>query len=228
MIETATNFEIPVGALSASYLAEVINVSDPLTLSRVQVRLYNFDGVGEQDGPVWARVATPFAGNSYGAFMIPDVGEEVLVQFINGDARYPVVVGSLWNGKNSPPETLGGDRVDRWTLVGTKGTRIAIVEETDATISFETPQGVKGTLTDQSGGKIEFKAAGTTITIDSQGVSVQTPSKVKVQASQVEVSAGMVKVDAAMSKFSGVVKCDILQATTVVASTYTPGAGNIW
>jgi len=51
---------------------------------------------------------------------------------------------------------------------------------------------------------------------------------VKVQASQVEVSAGMVKVDAAISKFSGVVKCDVLQATTVVASTYTPGAGNIW
>ncbi len=228
MIETDVNFEIPVGALSASYLAEVINVSDPENLSRVQIRLYSFDGVGEQDGPVWARVATAFAGNNYGAFMIPDVGEEVLVQFINGDARLPVVVGSLWNGKSSPPEKLGGDRVDRWTLVGTKGTRIAIVEETDATISFETPQGVKGTLTDQSGGKIEFKAAGTTITIDSKGVSVDTPATVKVQASQVEVTAGMVKVDTTMAKFSGIVKCEVLQATTVVASMYTPGAGNIW
>ena len=64
--------------------------------------------------------------------------------------------------------------------------------------------------------------------MDTQGVSVQAASKVKVSASQVEVSAGMVKVDAGMSKFSGVVKCDTLIATTVVGSTYTPGAGNVW
>ena len=49
-----------------------------------------------------------------------------------------------------------------------------------------------------------------------------------MQASQVNVSAGMVNVDSAMSSFSGVVKCDTLIATTVVATTYTPGAGNVW
>ena len=70
-------------------------------------------------------------------------------------------------------------------------------------------------FTDSGGGKFEFKAAGTTITVDSSGVSVQTPSKVKVQASQVDVSAGMVK-------------CEILQTNTVIATTYTPGAGNVW
>ena len=37
-----------------------------------------------------------------------------------------------------------------------------------------------------------------------------------------------VTVNAAVSNFSGIVRCDVLQATTVVASTYTPGAGNIW
>ena len=42
------------------------------------------------------------------------------------------------------------------------------------------------------------------------------------------VSAGMVKVDAAMSKFSGIVKCDVLQTNSVISSSYTPGAGNIW
>jgi len=57
---------------------------------------------------------------------------------------------------------------------------------------------------------------------------LQAASKVKITAGQVEVSAGMVKVDAGMSKFSGVVQCDTLIATTVVATTYTPGAGNIW
>jgi hypothetical protein len=38
----------------------------------------------------------------------------------------------------------------------------------------------------------------------------------------------MVTVDAAMAKFSGVVKCEVLIATSVVGTSYTPGAGNVW
>ena len=43
-----------------------------------------------------------------------------------------------------------------------------------------------------------------------------------------DMSAGMVTVDAGMSKFSGVVQCDTLITNSVVSSSYTPGAGNIW
>ncbi len=225
-------FDIPVGLLNASYLAEVIAVDDPANLARVQLRLLSFDGIGAQDGPVWARVAVPFAGDNRGAFMLPDVGDEVLVTFVGGDPRLPIVVGGLWNGSAAPPETLGGagDRIDRWTIVGKEGTRIAIVEERqgDATISLTTPNGASLVLTDSGGGKIELKVAGNTFTMDSSGISLQTPSKIKAQASQLEATAGMVKVDAGMSTFSGVVKCDTMIATTVIATTYTPGAGNIW
>lgn len=220
------------GVFQAAYLAEVVSVNDPDGLTRVQVRLVGFDGPDDQDGPIWARVAVPFAGADRGAFLLPDVGDEVVISFLNGDPRLPVVVGGLWNGSAGAPERLGGsgDRVDRWTFVGKAGTRIAIVEESpgEATISFTTPGGVKGELTDSGGGAIEFEAAGTTITIDGQGVSIQTPGKVEVQATQVNVTSGQVSVDAAISKFSGIVKCDVLQATTVIATTYTPGAGNIW
>src|SRR5262245_38638526 len=110
-----TSFDSPVELFSATYIAEVVSVQDPENLSRVQVRLPNFDGVADQDAPVWARVAVPFAGDRRGAFMIPDVGDEVLVSFINRDPRFPVVIGGLWNGNAGPPETLGGsgDRVDR-------------------------------------------------------------------------------------------------------------------
>jgi uncharacterized protein involved in type VI secretion and phage assembly len=216
--------------LTACYLAVVVSVSDPDNLSRVQVRLLSFDGAGEQDAPIWARVAVPFAGDQRGTFMIPDVADEVVVSFLNGDFRLPIVVGGLWNGSATVPETLGGDRVDRWTIVGKAGTRIAIVEANSGqpTISFSTPGGVTGKLTDEAGGKIELVASGTTITVVPSGLSVQSGANVQVQSSQVQVTAGQVSVNAAMSQFSGVVQCDTLIATTVVSSTYTPGAGNVW
>jgi uncharacterized protein involved in type VI secretion and phage assembly len=218
-------------AFYGAQLAKVVSVSDPDSLSRVQVRLYGFDGVSDQDGPIWARVAVPFAGGSRGAFFIPDVGDEVLVVFVNGDPRFPMVVGGLWNGSDSPPEQIGGDRVDRWTFVGKAGTRIAIEEQSQgqAKISLTTPNQAQSiTIQETAGGKIELSAAGNTITLDTSGVTITTGAKVSVQASQVDVSAGMVKVDAAMSTFSGIVKCDTLISNTVVSSTYTPGAGNIW
>ena len=211
-------------------LAEVVAVNDPDNRGRIQVRLLSFDAVGEQDAPVWARVAVPYAGPDRGAFMIPGIGEEVIVGFINGDPRLPIVTGALWNGRHSPPEQLPGDAVDRWSFVGTNGTRIAIVEESAGTsaIEFSTPAGVTGTLTDDGGGKIRLHASGATITIDSSGVSIQAPGQVKIEGSTLDVTAGVVTVNAGMSTFSGVVQCDTLLTNTVVASTYTPGAGNVW
>lgn len=217
---------------SETQLAEVVAVDDPDALDRVQIKLLSYDGIGAQDGPIWARVATPVAGPSYGAFLLPGVGDEVLVSFVNGDPRFPVVVGSLWNGGARAPETLGGDgkRVDRWALVGKAGTRIAIVEEQSGspTITLETPGGVKATLTDQAGGKIELQAAGSTVTMDTAGVTVDASGSVTVRASTVQVTASTVTVDAAVSRFNGMVSCDTLQATTVIGATYTPGAGNVW
>ncbi len=218
--------------MGSGHLAEVVSVQDPNSLSRVQVRLLSYDGIADQDGPIWARVAVPFAGRNRGAFMLPDVGDEVFVTFVNGDARLPIVIGALWNGDQSPPESLGGsgDSVDRWSIVGKAGTRIAIVEESpsNATISFSTPGGITGELTDAGGGKAEIVAAGTKVTIDSQGVTVNTPMNVKVQATQFEISAAMVTVNAAMSKFSGVVQADTVISNSIVSASYTPGAGNIW
>lgn len=224
----------PPAATHASHIALVTSVQDPLALGRVQLRLVAFDAVPDQDAAVWARVAVPFAGGGRGAFLLPSVGDEVLVTLVNGDPRQPVVVGSLWNGADAPPERLGGagDRVDRWTLVGRNGTRIAIVEERDGaeTIRLETPAGGPSVVIDHAaGGSVVLDTgAGTTVTLDTQGVSVRTAGRVQVQASQVEVSAGMVRVDAAMSRFSGVVQCDALIANSVVSAVYSPGAGNVW
>ena len=215
-----------------SYLAEVVSVQDPEGLSRVQIRLLSFDRVEQQDAEIWARVAVPFAGDNRGAFMIPDVGDEVLVVFTNGDTRFPVVIGSLWNGNAAVPEQLGGsgDNVDRWSIKGKHGTRLAIEEESasSAKVLITTPNGVSGELTDEGGGKVEFNCAGTTVTIDTQGVTVNTSMNLTIQATQVSISAAMVTVDAGLSKFSGVVQADTVISNSVISASYTPGAGNIW
>ncbi|MFZ5986676.1 MAG: phage baseplate assembly protein V [Bacillota bacterium] len=53
----------------------------------------------------WARISSFMSGNSRGSFFLPEVGDEVLVAFENGDVNRPFVIGSLWNGKDAPPET---------------------------------------------------------------------------------------------------------------------------
>lgn len=220
--------------LHASFLARVVSVKDDLNLGLVQVRLINYDGGSLQDGPIWARVALPFAGPNRGVFMLPDVDDEVLVHFVNGDSRFPVVLGGLWNGKANPPDSLGGDgtKVDRWVIKSKAGSTIAIREPASGqpTISFATAGGVTGTLTDDGGGKIELALPGgtTKLALDSSGVSVQTGGKFSVSAAEVEISSGTVTVNASTSTCSDMVQCETLLATTVIASTYTPGAGNVW
>ena len=218
----------------AGYLATVVSVQDPDNHNRVQVYLYNTHGVSGQDGPIWARVATPFAGNNRGAFFMPDVGDEVLVIFLSGDPRFPVVIGGLWNGADKAPDSFGGSgtSVDRWTITGKAGTKIAIIEDSSGPmIELTTPGGLTGKMTDAGGGSIEFSRSDqTSVKLDTSGVTVNAPSaQVQITAaSGVTITAAQVTVDAAMATFSGIIQCQVMQATTVVATTYTPGAGNVW
>ncbi|HEY1606399.1 MAG TPA: phage baseplate assembly protein V [Allosphingosinicella sp.] len=229
MIEGETGF-FPAAArwLEGIHLARVKSIQDPDSKGRVQVQLLGPDPDG--DALIWARVAVPYAGDNFGAFLIPDVDQEVVVAFPAGDTANPIVVGALWNGATALPETLGGDHVDRWTLTGKNGTRIAIVEQTSGqeTVEISTPNGATATLTDDSGGQIKLVVAGNTLTMGTSGVSIQTGSKCEVQASEVSVTASNVSVSAAMSSFSGVVQCDSLITNSVVSPSYTPGAGNVW
>jgi hypothetical protein len=82
-----------------------------------------------------------------------------------------------------------------------------------------------------SDGSIEFSDINqTSIRIDSSGVTINAPTaQVQVTAaSSMSINAPQLSVNAAMATFSGVVQCQVMQATTVVATTYTPGAGNVW
>jgi uncharacterized protein involved in type VI secretion and phage assembly len=223
-------FEIPLpGLFHGAHLAEVVDLDDPESLARVQVRLLSFDGVDDHDGPVWARVALPFAGDNRGTFFIPDVGDEVLVTFVNGDPRFPIVIGGLWNGSASPPESIQGGRNIRKVIRSKNGVKLTLEDE-DGREKFiaETPGGQKVTLEDGPGSIAIEDSNGNSIKLETAGITITASAKVTINASQVAVSAGMVTVDAGMSRFSGVVQCDTMISNTVISATYTPGAGNIW
>jgi hypothetical protein len=98
---------------------------------------------------------------------------------------------------------------------------------TDTVQRLRTRGGLEIVLDDKAG-HVTISGQGSTIRLDASGITIQSAAKVEVDAAAVKLNAGMLEVDAGMSKFSGVVQCDTLIATSVVASSYTPGAGNIW
>ena len=69
---------------------------------------------------------------------------------------------------------------------------------------------------------------GNGIVLEPGGIRIRSAANVKVQTSTLELSSGIVYVNAGMARFGGVVQTDTLIATSVVAQSYTPGAGNVW
>ncbi len=211
------------------HLAVVTDLADPDARSRVKVKLPAIADSLQQAGELWARVCTLFAGDNRGAFWMPDVGDEVLVAFVMGDARQPIVLGGLWNGASAAPETLHAQN-NLKVVRSRNGNRIVLDDTAGAEkVIVETPAGNRLTLSDAAGDLIKVEdSAGNTATMGAGGMKVVSPAIVEVQAAQVKVSAGLVTVDAARSRFSGVVQCDTLITNSVVSASYTPGAGNIW
>ena len=82
--------------------AKVMDNEDPSNLGRVRVQ---FDWQAQQDESMmtpWLRMAQPYAGGEKGFSFIPEIGEEVMVDFEGGNAERPYVKGTLFNGVGNP------------------------------------------------------------------------------------------------------------------------------
>jgi uncharacterized protein involved in type VI secretion and phage assembly len=87
--------------LNGAVTAEVVETAtDPDKMGRVKIA-YRWQA---GDHTNWARLVMPHAGNDRGVMFLPEVGDEVLVVFEQGDPERPLVIGSLWNGKDKAPE----------------------------------------------------------------------------------------------------------------------------
>ncbi|HEY0953883.1 MAG TPA: phage baseplate assembly protein V [Roseateles sp.] len=212
------------------YPALVTDIKDPDNQGRVKIKLpWSPDGAGASC-ELWARLATLMAGNNRGSWFIPDVDDEVLVAFEGGQALRPYVIGALWNGQDSAPETMdGAGNNDKKVLRSRNGVRL-LMDDSDGqeTLLIETPAGQRVTLKDGPGEVLIEDSNGNSVKLESAGITITASAKVTVNASTVNVSASMVSVDAGMSSFSGVVKADTVICNSIISASYTPGAGNIW
>jgi type VI secretion system secreted protein VgrG len=75
--------------------------------SRVKVQFHwDRQGNNDADSSCWVRVGTLWAGKQWGVIHIPRIGQEVIVDFLEGDPDQPIIVGSVYNAEMMPPYSL--------------------------------------------------------------------------------------------------------------------------
>jgi len=105
---------------------------------RIKVQ-FPWDRQGKKDdqSSTWIRVAQASADKGFGALVLPRVGQEVVVTYLNGDPQRPLVTGCVYNGENAPPVTLPGEQTQtvwrtRSSKQGQAGNELRLEDRKDA------------------------------------------------------------------------------------------------
>ncbi|MBN1301239.1 MAG: type VI secretion system tip protein VgrG [Melioribacteraceae bacterium] len=158
--------------------------SDPDGEDRVLVKMPLIDT--NEEG-VWARVATLDAGENRGSFFRPEIGDEVVLGFLNDDPRDPILLGMLNSSAKPAPITASDTNPEKGFV--TREDLKLIFNDEKKVITIETPGGNIITLTDNDGAIKLVDENSNKITMDSNGISIESAKDVKIKA------AGDVKVD---------------------------------
>ncbi|MCG1040901.1 MULTISPECIES: phage baseplate assembly protein V [Burkholderiaceae] len=86
---------------------------DKGNLARLRVKL---PALG--DTPLWARLGAPYASNGVGLCLYPEAGDEVILAFMDEDPRYPVILGSMHNPKNTAPYPPSDENAKKGLVLG--------------------------------------------------------------------------------------------------------------
>lgn len=194
--------------------ALVVDVIDPDKEGRVKIQFPWFD---EDMVTEYCRVRQFYAGNGYGAFFVPEKGDEVLVAFIHGDMRMPMILGGLYNGKDKPPSDRQKDKdqkmirtkaghelvfddseKERRIKLTTAGKHVLDLDDKDKKVFLKTTSGHSLELDDKNN-KVTLKTAGgqsvvldgssSMITIEATNVAVKATS-VAIQSGHIELGTG--------------------------------------
>ena len=168
--------------------------SDPDGEDRILVKIPVINN--DEDG-IWCRVATLDAGDKRGTFFRPEIGDEVIIGFINNDPRHAVVLGMLNSSAKPAPITAADDNHEKGYV--SRSEMKMIFNDDKKSFSLETPGGNKFLITedekkihleDQNGNKIIMNEDG--ITIESiKDLIFKAKKDIKADAdSNIEMKAG--------------------------------------
>ena len=189
--------EMPAAGLLAAVNGLQIGIvsqlqDDPDGEDRVLVKMPLVDAEAEGS---WARVACLDAGENRGSFFRPEIGDEVVLGFLNDDPRDPIILGML-NSSNKPaPVTASDDNPEKGFY--TREELKLVFNDEVKSIQLETPNGNIITLSEENGGilikdennnKIEMTSDG--IVIESAGdLTLTATGDLTLEGSNVEASA---------------------------------------
>ena len=133
----------------------VTDNKDPSKLGRVKVKL---PILSEGETTFWVPIVMPGAGKNRGWFFIPEPEDEVLVVFEHGDLNRPLIIGSLWNGKDTPPGDNKNGKNDARMIKSRQGSKVTFDDSENPNIVIEDGTG-KGKITlDTKNNKIIIEA----------------------------------------------------------------------
>jgi phage baseplate assembly protein V len=166
----------------------VTNNQDPENMHRVKVR---FPWLSNDIESNWARVAASMAGNDRGAYFLPEVDDEVLVAFEHGSVDHPYVLGSLWNGKDTPPESNDNGDNNHRTIKSRSGHIVRLNDAAGSeTIEIIDKTGNNKIVIDTAANSISIearsditiKSATGKLTMEANGIEMKSQAGITVQA----------------------------------------------
>lgn len=151
--------------------------ADPEGEQRVQVSVPVMQA--ETDG-VWARLAQLHASDGFGTFFVPEIGDEVLLGYLNNDPSYPVILGSVYSSKRKPPYELAAQNNIKAVVTRCKS-KIEFNEE-DKIITVLTPAGNTIVLSDKDKSILMKDQNGNKVELNPSGITLDSPKNIQVTA----------------------------------------------
>ncbi|MCB0697629.1 MAG: Rhs element Vgr protein, partial [Chitinophagaceae bacterium] len=165
-------------AIQGIHNAVVLQIAqDPDNDYRILVKIPLISDTG-----IWARLSNFSATSGAGSFFYPEVGDEVLVGFMNNDPRYPVIMGSVYSQKNKPPYTPD-DKNTKKGFITKAGLKLEFDDENKIT-TVTTPANNSFVLNDKDKTVTVSDMNGNKLVMSASDISISSPKNINISANQ--------------------------------------------
>jgi Rhs element Vgr protein len=151
---------------------------DPKGEDRILVKI---PSLSEADEAVWARIATLDAGKERGSFFLPEIGDEVILGFLNDDPRNAIILGMVHSSSFPAPLPASDDNHQKGFITREKLT--LLFDDEKKIINIETPNGNSIVISEEDKGIVLTDENGNTITMNSDGIALESAKDVIIKAS---------------------------------------------